>query len=190
MIIGWIRKIISSVLKAVYKILSVFNLQFALLVMAVGVVLYFCGVFENGGFALLIFCLSFMCSVLAAVFLTARKILGVAPKKKQKTPVQILNQPTQQLQQQVVQPSVQVQPQQVVQPVQQFVAQPVQVSQPVQQTQNFSNVYQTQQPIQEQPRYFRVRQNPNYVMAEYSDRYELYLITPNGLKLTRTDYKG
>lgn len=189
MIIGLIRKIISSVLKAVYKILSVFNLQFALLVMAVGVVLYFCGVFENGGFALLIFCLSFMCSVLAAVFLTARKILGVAPKKKQKTPVQILNQPPQQLQQQVLQPIQQVQPQ-VVQPVQQFVAQPVQAVQPVQQTPNFVNAYQPQPPIQEQPRYFRVRQNPNYVMAEYSDRYELYLITPNGLKLTRTDYKG
>ena len=108
MIIGWIRKIISSVLKAVYKILSVFNLQFALLVMAVGVVLYFCGVFENGGFPLLIFCLSFMCSVLVAVFLTARKILGIAPKKEKKSHVQILNQPTTEQPVQTVQ-----QPQQV-----------------------------------------------------------------------------
>ena len=181
MIIGLIKKIISSVLKAVYKILSVFNLQFALLVMAVGVVLYFCGVFENGGFALLVFCLSFMCSVLAAVFLTARKILGVAPKKEKKTPVQILNQPVQQEVQssQVQQPIVQ--PQQVVQP---FVQQPVQTTQP---TQEYSTPYVN--PVPEQPKYFRVKQNPNYVMAEYSNKYELYLITPNGLKLVRTDYK-
>lgn len=181
MIIGLIKKIISSVLKAVYKILSVFNLQFALLVMAVGVVLYFCGVFENGGFALLVFCLSFMCSVLAAVFLTARKILGVAPKKEKKTPVQILNQPVQQEVQssQVQQPIVQ--PQQVVQP---FVQQPVQTTQS---TQEYSTPCVN--PVPEQPKYFRVKQNPNYVMAEYSNKYELYLITPNGLKLVRTDYK-
>ena len=176
MILGWIRKIISTVLKAVYKILSVFNLQFALLVMAVGVVLYFCGVFENGGFPLLIFCLSFMCSVLVAVFLTARKILGIAPKKEKKSHVQILNQPTTEQPVQTVQ-----QPQQVVQPVQQTVAQPVQP--PV------GNVYNETQTA-EQPRYFRVKQNPNYLMAEYSNKYELYLITPNGLKLVRTDYKG
>ena len=160
MIIGLIKKIISSVLKAVYKILSVFNLQFALLVMAVGVVLYFCGVFENGGFALLVFCLSFMCSVLAAVFLTQ--------------PVQ------QEVQSSQVQQPI-VQPQQVVQP---FVQQPVQTTQP---TQEYSTPYVN--PVPEQPKYFRVKQNPNYVMAEYSNKYELYLITPNGLKLVRTDYK-
>jgi hypothetical protein len=39
------------------------------------------------------------------------------------------------------------------------------------------------------PRYFRVKQNPDYVMAEYADRYELFLITDGGLKKIRTDYK-
>lgn len=41
----------------------------------------------------------------------------------------------------------------------------------------------------EKPRYFKVKENPNYVMAEYSDRYELFLITKDGLKKVRVDYK-
>ena len=53
------------------------------------------------------------------------------------------------------------------------------------------------QPIKEQsvpqtvekPRYFSVKQNPNYVMAEFNDRYELYLKTKDGLEKIRTDYK-
>ena len=41
----------------------------------------------------------------------------------------------------------------------------------------------------EKPKYYRVKQNPEYLMAEYADRYELYRITPNGLVKVRTDYK-
>ncbi len=39
------------------------------------------------------------------------------------------------------------------------------------------------------PRYFSVKQNPNYVMAEFNDRYELYYKGKNGLEKVRTDYK-
>ena len=39
------------------------------------------------------------------------------------------------------------------------------------------------------PKYYKVKQNPAYVMAEFKDRYELYLKTKDGLKLVRTDYK-
>ena len=52
-------------------------------------------------------------------------------------------------------------------------------------------ISQTQKNYQEEkPRYYKLKQNPDYVMAEYSDRYELFLITANGLKKVRTDYKG
>lgn len=43
---------------------------------------------------------------------------------------------------------------------------------------------------QETPRYYRVAQNPKYVMAEYSDRVELFYDSPRGLKYVRTDYKN
>ena len=39
------------------------------------------------------------------------------------------------------------------------------------------------------PTYYRVKQNPNYVMAEYEDKYVLYKRTESGLKQIRTDYK-
>ena len=45
------------------------------------------------------------------------------------------------------------------------------------------------QPRKEKPTYFRVKQSPDYVMAEYSDRYELYKKSEVGLKHVRTDYK-
>ena len=41
----------------------------------------------------------------------------------------------------------------------------------------------------ESPTYYTVKQNNNYIMAEYSDRYELYKKTENGLKKVRTDFK-
>ena len=43
--------------------------------------------------------------------------------------------------------------------------------------------------VKESPTYYTVKQNNNYIMAEYSDRYELYKKTENGLKKVRTDFK-
>lgn len=43
--------------------------------------------------------------------------------------------------------------------------------------------------LKESPTYYTVKQNNNYIMAEYSDRYELYKKTENGLKKVRTDFK-
>ena len=41
----------------------------------------------------------------------------------------------------------------------------------------------------ESPTFYTVKQNNNYIMAEYSDRYELFKKTESGLKKVRTDYK-
>ncbi len=41
----------------------------------------------------------------------------------------------------------------------------------------------------ETPRYYRVAQNPHYVMAEYSDRVVLFYETKEGLQYVRTDDK-
>ena len=38
-------------------------------------------------------------------------------------------------------------------------------------------------------KYFRVKQNPNYVMAEFPDRYELYRLSGGNMIKVRTDYK-
>ena len=41
----------------------------------------------------------------------------------------------------------------------------------------------------EKPVYYAVKNQPNYIMAEYSDRYELFLKTKKGLLRVRVDYK-
>ena len=41
----------------------------------------------------------------------------------------------------------------------------------------------------ETPRFYRVAEDPRYVMAEYSDRIELFFKTPEGYRYVRTDRK-
>lgn len=173
-----IKKIIAGVLKAVYRLLCVFNLQFSILVALVGILLWALGVFEDGGFPLILFVVVFIGSILLAIILTVRKILGLDNKKQQKSNVQIVKKQKQDNETQSM---------------------PVVNSSEIPNVENASQSYtanmaqeQYNSPpsdVQEKPRYYRVKQNSNYVMAEYSNRYELYLITPNGLKKIRTDYK-
>ena len=40
------------------------------------------------------------------------------------------------------------------------------------------------------PTYYKVAQNPNFIMAEYPDRYELFKKTDKGLVKVRTDFKN
>ena len=166
---GLIVKAIKAVLKGIYKVFTLFNLQFALLVVLIGVVLYFCGVFEGGGIPIMIFAIVFIFSIFVAVIGTINKILNLGKedssksKKKKSAGVQ------------VVQTNNQTVPEQNGQVM-------------IVQGENTTQVY-TQVAQVEQPKYYRVKQNKNYVMAEYSNRYELFVITPQGLKLVRTDMK-
>ncbi len=160
--IGKIKKVIAAIFKGIYKVLSVFNLQFTLLVGLVGVVLHFTGFLSSNGGVLIGYCIAFIGSVVLAVVLTIRKLLGIGKKPKEKKPVKIVNPEDKQTQ---AKQEIDDQP----------VAQPQPAPQP-----KASN----------QPTYYLVKQNSNYVMAEYDDRYELYRRTPNGLQKIRTDYKG
>lgn len=162
--IGKIKKVITSILKGVYSVLCVFNLQFALLVALVGVVLHFTGVLSTNGGVLIGFCGAFIASILLAVILTVRKLLGLGKPKEDK-PVQIVSQ------------------------VDGVQGSSASQSQPIVESHGQENLVTTW-PAKERPVYYLVKQNQNYVMAEYSDRYELFEKTPNGLKRIRTDFKG
>ena len=166
-----IKKIIAIALKTVYRLLCVFNLQFTILVVLVGILLWALGVFENGGLPLILFVIVFIGSIVLALVITARKILGLDKPKNKQSKIQILtdDKSAQVVQSPIVPPVENVQ----VTNANQYVVQPQQ------------NIIVTE----EVPKYYRVKQNNNYVMAEYSNRYELFLITPNGLKKIRTDYK-
>ena len=113
---------------------------------------------------------------MAAVIITVCKLFGLGKdkedekeKKKKDKSVQIVDEDTQNSNDE----SVQVNQQEVNLEI-------------VKKSNAQENVYS---PKQTYPKYYAVKQNKNYVMAEYQDRYELYLKTPNGLSKIRTDYK-
>ena len=156
LIFGMIKKIILTLLKSVYSIINFFNLQLALLVFLVGLVFYFTGATSNPTIKL-IFDGAFILSVVLAIFLTIKRLLGIGKEPKKSKGVQVVN---------IEQPVPQEAPAQV---------ESAQIN-------NFTAP-------EDRPTYYRVKGNSNCVMAEYPDRYELFLITPNGLKKIRTDYK-
>jgi len=161
LILGIIKKIISLVLKVLYKIIALLNLQLPLLVALIGIVLYLVGVFDGGGAPLAVFGIAMVISVVIAILGLLKKLLGLGGKVKKGKGMQIVNDNVK------PQPTVYVQPEQV------------QVA-----TQQGSNVLSSVA-----PKYFRVKQNPNYVMAEYPDRYELYRLSNGNMIKVRTDYK-
>lgn len=159
LIFGMIKRIISTLFKAIYSVISIFNLQLALLVLVVGLVVYLTGAMNNPTVKL-IFDGAFILSVVFAILLTIKKLLGIGKSPKKSKGVQVVN--TEQTVQQA-------------QPVQPVLATPI---------------IQSQTVAPETPVYYRVKGNDNYVMAEYSDKYELFLITDGGLKKVRTDFKN
>lgn len=143
----------------IYKILSIFNLQPALFFCLLGIVLYFAGVFENAVF-LLIYQLALILSFVYAIAQTVSKMLGLNKKVKKSKGAQIIDTDKQ--------------------------------SENVKDEKNKSEDLlddELKTTTEQVPKYFRVKQNPDYVMAEYPDRYELYQIQDGKLKKIRTDNK-
>lgn len=170
LIFGIIKKIIVMFFTVIYKILALFNLQFTLLLLLVGLILFLTGAFQNSA-VLIVFYVLIVFSIVLAIISTIKRILGIDKKTKKSKGAQIVD--TNGAKQQTVQPAM-AQPQ--VQTVQ---------AQVVPSTLSAENSIVKE----EQPIYYRVKQNTNYVMAEYSDRYELFKKTENGLVKVRVDRK-
>lgn len=150
-----LKKTIHAIFSFAYKIINFFHLQFTLLVLLIGLVLYLTGLLERNLSLKIIYVVVLLFSVLSAVFLTIKKLFGVKKEKQEKN-VQIIKQETA--------------------------------------TKNENETLLNEQPVSKEtnsayPKYYNVKQNGNYLMAEYEDRYELYLKTTQGLQKVRTDYK-
>jgi len=148
LIIGGITKIITSIIKLIYKLAKILNLGATFFVSVVGLVVYLAGGFEDERVKT-IFIILFISSVVLALFLTIKKIFF--PKKKNKN-VQILKS-----------------------------------AKGEEKTEEVGVVEKQETTVY--PKYFLVRQNKNLIMAEYSDRYELYKTENGKMYKLRTDYK-
>ncbi len=152
LIFGLIKKIIVGIFKIIYKVLSFLNLQITLLVLLLGGLAFLTGNMEKGSTMMTVFTFALAISLALAVILTMRRLLGVGKKVTKKKGVQIVEQPSEEKEQE-------------------------------------SSPVQTVTPTPEKPKYFRVKQNHNYIMAEYPDRYELYKVSGGEMIKVRTDLK-
>lgn len=162
LIFGIIWKTIKVFFTVIYSIFSFFNLQFALLIGLIGTVLYFTGTFEKNRAVLIIFTLILVLSIIYAVVKSIRKLLGIDKKVKRSKGVQIVGENQ---------------------------AENKETNEGVEEKIIEQNVQNNSQDQNEQPKYYKVKQNPSFIMAEYSDRYELFKIEDGKLKKVRTDFK-
>lgn len=161
LIFGTIRKFIKFIFGSIYKVVTFLSLQFTLLVLLIGAVLYFTGAMDVNPVIAVIFYVLLVASVIFAVILSIGKIVKKDKPIRKQGGMQIINN-----------------------------------QQETEETTQVSNTLPTEERIEKSQiqseslvKYYTVKQNPNYIMAEYLDRYELYYKTPQGLKKIRTDYK-
>ena len=162
LIVGVVWKIIKMFFTVVYSVLSFFSLHYTLLLALIGVVLHFTGTLEANRAVLVVYALLLVLSIVYAVVASIKKLLGLDKHIKKKKGVHIVENPT------------------------------VENAQPPNFSPQCSQQGYEQSPVNtvsETPKYYRVRQNPNFIMAEYSNRYELFVIENGTLKKIRTDYK-
>jgi len=102
-------------------------------------------------------------SIVYAVLRTASAILGIGNKKRHKKSTAEIIKPKKREKQ-----------------VEEKVETAYQQTQEVRQEEPVKQAY---------PKYYRAKQNPNYVFTEYEDRYELFKMTDGKYVYVRTDYK-
>lgn len=172
LIFGIIKKIISALFNVIYYVFNIFHLSLTLLIAVVGVILFVTGVFHNYPSVKLIFAILLALSIFYAIFATIKSLLGLGRKKEHKS-VQVMK---------------------VDKPEEENANNAQSVTEKAHSQQNFEAQFKgdnkVEQPTSRFIGYFKVKQNPNYVMAEYTDRYELFRVTENGLKFVRRDFKN
>ena len=177
LVFGIIKKIITGLFKFIYLFIKLLNLQLALLVGIVGLILYITGVLTPQSALSTIFYILLIFSLFYAIIKTVQFILFPSSRKKakEKRSVQVVDKTATE-----VEEDKNNNP-----PINKETNNPPITKETVKET-----VVENQTKTQSGPVYYAVKQNPNYVMAEFSDRYELYQKTASGLVKVRTDYKN
>lgn len=178
-VLGVIWKTLAFVIKLIYKILKFFSLQYALALIVIGAILYVTGAFVNKT-VLIVYGLTLAVSVALAIYLSVRRLLGLSPKKEKKDK----NPKSEKTDKSKADKT--------------YKTEVASDKQPAETTYNDdeegedgngeSDSYASKTDV---PLYFDVKGHPEYVMAEFSDRYELYKKkSGGGIEKVRVDYKA
>lgn len=170
LIISSVKSALKLVLKIIDKILNRLHLYLCLTVLTVGLLLFLLGVFSRHGEYLYGFIGALIISLLYALL----RIKGEVKKKffSKRGSAQIVPPETEETRKNKTE------------------NEDLQYSgynNPA--LQNEDTGFQTEKKQEKYPKYYNVKGKPDYVMAEFSDRYELYLKTRNGLRKIREDKK-
>ncbi len=157
-------KFLGGLLGSIYSVISFVYLQYPLLVGLIGLILWLTGVFNDYPVSQTVFYVVFGLSIFASIVLTIKRLFSPKKKKKEKD-----SEEESQAEETVKVESVQT------------------VTIP--KTERWEMEAEMQKAIK-YPIYYKVKQNPDYVFAEYEDRYELYFNSVKGLIRVRTDYKN
>ena len=159
LVFGIIKKVLSSVFKALYAIIKVFNLQLFLLIVVVGGIVYLTGGFNGSELIKWAFYLLVGLSLLYAIIETFRKLFGLDKNKKEKGKKTIEENKAIAVEEDKPEP----------------------VKKEV--------VLEKPQAEPAHPKYFRVKDSKDLIMAEYDDKVELYRLENGNMIKIRTDYK-
>lgn len=161
LVFGFIKKTIGGIFKLLYKLIALFNLQFTLLVLLVGLILYLTGVMKEGDTVMTIFYFTLAISVAIAVIATVKKVLGLGKNVSKSKGVQIVKEEKKN------NADVEMDDQNANEGIEEEMS----------------------SPNDDTPKYYRVKQHAGYIMAEYPDRYELYKVSRGLMIKVRTDLK-
>lgn len=168
LVFGLIKKLLVLIFKFLYIFIKFLNLQFACVVALVGLVLFLTGAIPSSSLATTLFYVFLVLSLFVAIISTVKNLLFPRAKKEKtnRGGVQIVETETED-------DGIDNAP-----------------SSENNETANEPPNVNSVQTKSNYPVYFAVKQNPNYVMAEYEDRYELFEKSNRGLVKIRTDYKS
>lgn len=175
LVFGIIKKIFVFIFKFIYIFVKFLNLQPAVLVGLVGLILYLTGKLDGTGGALsTIFYILLILSLFYSIIKTIQSILFPNREKKRKNDRKVGIVDNKDQTEENVNDTVKT------------------VTKETVGTPNVTTTKTVQEEVKEKvkPIYYAVKQNPDYLMAEYPDRYELYLKTDKGLVKIRTDLKS
>ena len=156
---GFIRQFFKALFSGIYAVVSFLNLQLTVLLAVVGLILFLTGVFDKSGAVLVIFYACLIFSVVLAIILTVRKLLGLDKKRKKKRNFIATDEPQAERVKETDTPPV------------------------------TEDSAKSAENAEDKPVYYAVKGREGYYMAEYGDRYELYVISDGKFVKIREDRK-
>lgn len=183
LVFGIIKKLFVYIFKFIYIFVKFLNLQPAVLIGLIGLVLYLTGKLDGTGGALqTIFYILLIFSLFYSIVKTIKSILFPNRNKEKNNDRKVEST----YKKEETEENTTVPP---VVKVNETVVPPVQPVPPTTTAVPPASEVKVETASKVSPVYYAVKQNPNYIMAEFPDRYELYLKTQNGLVKVRTDAK-